>query len=198
MPIRIVMLLLVLTAVPRVLSAREPPPRARRPVLRVDSELEYYLPTKRERPIYSTFANCVVGAELWRGVLSLAAGVTSTVAWGSITQWDENFRDVRYDTTAAGLGPIFLIRIAPFGVGAFGVVLDLLGGLVAYSVRFPPGGDLYNFTWRMGGALVARMTDNLFFTAGIRWMHVSNGQGLGPQNPSYEGVGFPVDLMYRF
>jgi len=30
--------------------------------------------------------------------------------------------------------------------------------------------------------------------AGVRWMHVSNGQGLGAQNPSYEGIGFPIAL----
>jgi len=29
---------------------------------------------------------------------------------------------------------------------------------------------------------------------GRRRLHVSNGQGLGPQSPSYEAMGFPIAL----
>ena len=96
-----------------------------------------------------------------------------------------------------GAGPIFLIRCEPFHVRWFAVSLDLLGGLVIYSDRFPPGGDIYNFTWRMGGALLFRLGPRLTLSVGARWMHVSNGQGLNPGNPSYEGVGVPLGLTYR-
>ena len=68
---------------------------------------------------------------------------------------------------------------------------------MVYSDRFPPGGDYYNFTWRMGGSLHIRLTDTVTLTAGARWMHVSNGQGLGRHNPAYESVGFPLGLIYR-
>jgi hypothetical protein len=62
----------------------------------------------------------------------------------------------------------------------------------------PPGGDIYNFTWQLGGALAFRIDERFTLSAGVRRMHVSNGQGLVPRNPSYEGIGFPLGLAVRF
>src|SRR5690606_20627380 len=69
---------------------------------------------------------------------------------------------------------------------------------VFYRPDFPPGGDFYNLAWQLGGAVAVRITERLRLGFGVRWMHVSNGQGLGAQNPSYEGVGFPVSLDWPF
>ena len=165
--------------------------------LRVDVDVEYYLPIGEDRQIHSVFVNGLFGVEVIPGILILAGGVTVTGAWGSIVQWNDDFEDVRSDTLVGGVGPLFLIRCEPFHVGRFGLALDVAGAIVLYTRRFPPGGDIYNFTWRLGGALEVRATESLTVTAGVRWMHVSNGQGLGPQNPSYEGVGFPVGFIWR-
>jgi hypothetical protein len=172
-------------------------PRAR-PALRADAELEYYFPTKSDRPIRTVFANVVIGVPVLHEVLVLEAGLTATGAWGSITQWNERFVDVRYDTGVVGAGPIFLVRCEPVHLGRFALSLDALGGVVFYSAAFPPGGDVYNFTWRLGGAFLVRVTEPLSISVGTRWMHVSNGQGLNPHNPSYEGIGFSVGISYRF
>ena len=38
----------------------------------------------------------------------------------------------------------------------------------------------------------AHVNERLSLTVGLRWMHISNGQGLGAHNPSYEGARLPA------
>lgn len=102
-----VALLVCFWSVPAI--ADQPAPRPR-PPLRVDSEVEYYLPTHPSRAINTLFTNALVGVALLRGILILEAGLTATAAWGSITQWDANFNNVVYPITVGGAGPIVLIR----------------------------------------------------------------------------------------
>jgi hypothetical protein len=90
---------------------------------------------------------------------------------------------------------MFLLRVLPLRIGRLSVTAEMVGAIVFYSSNFPPGGDIYNFTWRFGGAAGYQVTDSLRMMVGVRWRHVSNGQGLGPQNPSYEGIGFPIGLL---
>lgn len=160
--------------------------------MRHDFELEYYQPTHDNRQIQSIFSNALFGAQILKKVLVVEFGFTWTNAWGSIIQ-----DGTRLETAVLGAGPIFLIRCEPFHIRWFSISLDILGGIVVYTDKFPPGGDVYNFTWRLGGALLFRLTDQLTLTVGARWMHVSNGQGLNKGNPSYEGVGVPIGLTYR-
>ena len=84
------------------------------------------------------------------------------------------------------------MRYQPFVYRGFSISPDFSGGLIFYSDKFPHGGDIYNFMWRMGGAVHYRFNKKYAINLNVKWMHVSNGQGLGPQNPSYEawGIGF--------
>jgi hypothetical protein len=193
----------VAVAVIAALSATayaDPPPVTPRASVRlfVASETEYYVPTKSDRRVQSNFENVMAGVSLFRGRFTVAGGATATSARGYITQYGDHFQDVALATAVGGAGPIFLLRAQPFELWRLSLALDLVGGLVLYAHRFPPGGDVYNFAWRLGGALALRLTDAVSVSTGARWMHVSNGQGLGPQNPSYEGVGFPLGVTYRF
>jgi hypothetical protein len=194
------LLIFAVASAPAPSVAGEPPRRPRRVHLRLDSEVEYYLPTKSDRRIDSVFTNAVFGVSVLRDILIVEAGMTATTAWGHITQLGDDFQPVRLSIDGAvfGSGPILLVRCQPFHIGRFSLLLDVLGGIVFYSSHFPPGGDFYNFTWRLGGAFAVRVSEHLSVTAGARWMHVSNGQGFTQKNPSYEGVGFPVGLAYRF
>lgn len=160
-------------------------------------EISYYWPTHVDRQITSGFLNAAVGIELLDGWITVAGGVTLSVASGHILQWDENFQDQRLGTTAFGAGPMLLVRVETPALGGVSLIADVLGSLLIYSGDFPPGGDIYNFSWRLGGALAFRVHESISLTVGVRWMHVSNGQGLGPQNPSYEGLGFPLGVAYR-
>jgi lipid A 3-O-deacylase len=157
--------------------------------LLLDISAEYYLPTKTERHIDSVFLNAMIGTELVEVVgLDIYGGVTLTGAWGDIVQLDERFRDVRFGTRAFGAGPAFLLRLEPLRFGGFSFAADMLGAIIFYDRDFPPGGDFYNLSWRIGGTLSYEIADGARVELGARWMHVSNGQGLGPFNPSYEGA----------
>jgi lipid A 3-O-deacylase len=157
---------------------------------------ECYFPTHRDRAIESTFLNLALGYE-WTDFVAFSVwgGVTLTHAWGYIVQLDEHFHDVMYTTAAFGAGPLVGVRFDPLHALPVSLPLDVVGALVLYDKGFPAGGDIYNFTWRLGGSLAVHLTEQVMLTAGVRWMHVSNGQGLGPQNPSYEAVGVPVSVV---
>jgi len=178
--------------------------RPHAPVL-FGTTVSYFAPTKPGRQIHSVFLDALVGVELWAPLgVSVHGGLTGTVASGYITQWDENFVDVRYDTSVGGAGPMFAIRIEPArplcpgDCAGFSLSLDFTGALVLYTAHFPPGGDIYNFAWRMGGSLGYAVSPRCRLELGARWMHVSNGQGLGGFNPSYEGAGVTLGSQFRW
>jgi hypothetical protein len=169
--------------------------RARHP-LTLGTTLSYFAPTKEERQIQTVFVDVLVGVNVWDLLgIDIYGGLTSTVAWGWITQFDDQFNDVRFDTQVGGIGPVFALRAEPLrplcfaGCAGFSLALDASGALVLYSAHFPPGGDIYNLAWRVGGAIGYSVTPRWRIELGGRWMHVSNGQGIGAFNPSYEGVG---------
>lgn len=160
---------------------------------------EYMAPYHPSRQIQTITADVLLGIQFFRKVrLSLYAGVTTTYAWGNLIQWDRNFKDVIYPNAAFGAGPAFLIRAEPVISKHVSLSADIHGGLILYSSRFPYGGDIYNFMWRLGPSVIYRITDQYSLTIGLRWMHVSNGQGLGPQNPSYESFGANVHFIHYF
>ncbi|MDX1429275.1 MAG: hypothetical protein R3282_03260, partial [Rhodothermales bacterium] len=122
--------------------------------------------------------------------LTVYWSVTGTFATGHIVQSegdvaDGTFREFRLENTAVGLGPGLLtdLRIVP--LGPFSLRLDGSASFILYSRDFPAGGDHYNFMWRAGPAVRYTLTDGRFVGVSFQWMHVSNGQGLGSQNPSY-------------
>lgn len=171
------------------------PPR----VLRSSWEVEYHYPVRRERQIHTVFINALLGGELAKSIhLSGYAGLTATAASGYILRWNDRFQEVRYDTSLAGLGVMVLLRCQPVQVGRVRLGIDAAGGLIAYTARFPPGGDWYNFAWKIGPVLSVALHEDLALFTGLRWMHLSNGQGLGPQNPAYEAVGATAGLQLNW
>lgn len=174
-------------------------PRPRPPALRYLYEGEYYYPRQRERQIHTLFVNALVGVELVESIhLSVHGGPTTTFASGYILQWNARFEDVRYDTTVAGIGGILMLRCDPLRVGRFGLGVDAGGGIILYSAQFPPGGDWYNLFWKIGLTASVTLTDRMALYAGVRGMHVSNGQGIGQHNPAYEGYGLAVGVEMRW
>ena len=165
------------------------------PVL-VDTAVAYYLPTDLDsRRIHSVFGSGLLGASLVRDRrLTVYGGVMTTAAWGSIVQWGEDFERVRFETRAGGAGPSVLVRGEPVQRGRVSLRLEIGGSAIFYRPDFPPGGDFYNFAWQLGAAVAVRVSPRVRLGLGLRWMHVSNAQGLGPQNPSYEGVGLPISV----
>lgn len=67
--------------------------------------------------------------------------------------------------------------------------------VLIYDRPFPAGGDHYNGMFQIGPSFSFTPARGHTLTLGYRWMHVSNGQGLGAHNPAYEGKG--VVLRYQ-
>jgi hypothetical protein len=184
-------------SVPLMLSMMLALPQPIAESLRVELGAEHLWPTHGDRDIQTTSLNAFVGRSLFHQAwVAWRAGVTATYAAGSIVQFDEQFHDVRFADTALGFGPAFVLRVQTPELARFTLGIEGSGAFVLYSRDFPAGGDLYNFMWRAGLQLEYRACAACWIGVGYRVMHVSNGQGLGPQNPSYEARGLSVWLAW--
>jgi len=160
--------------------------------------IEYLAPMEKNRDIETVNIDVNYFAARTEPInLSLYFSVTATYAKGSIRQMEGSLqagtlREARYDNTAFGIGPGLLARFDLFSVGRVSAHLLGSGHLLLYSDEFPAGGDYYNFMWRGGPELAYKIGDTRSIGLSFQWTHVSNGQGLGPQNPSYEAKGVAI------
>ena len=156
---------------------------------------EYIEPSHNNRQIKTTSVHFLYGWQYFQKTpLTIYVGTTLTYAYGSIIQLDENFNDVISKNNAFGIGPVFNIQFEPFIFEGFSISPYFSGGFILYSEKFPHGGDIYNFIWKAGGSLHYRLNNKFKINLSLIWMHVSNGQGLTPKNPSYEGFGINLSL----
>lgn len=97
-----------------------------------------------------------------------------------------------------------------FGVGFSGVMrwefvkldyhsLFVESGLgMIFTVKpFPPMGTFYNFTPNFGLGTNVKLNNITQLTFGYRWQHFSNGTGIVPTNPSYNGNGIFLGFRYK-
>lgn len=172
-----------------------PPPPVPPDRFHVEIAVEHLWPVDDARRIHTTSVNAWIGRGLLhQSFLAWRAGITATYATGDIVQLDDRLREVRFDNTALGVGPVLALRLQTPEIGRLVLGVEGSGGFIVYSHHFPAGGDVYNFMWRAGPSLECHVADRWWIGAGYRVMHVSNGQGLGPQNPSYEAHGAVVWL----
>jgi hypothetical protein len=158
--------------------------------------VEYYFPKDESREIQSVFTYALLGREFLNQLhYSLYGGLIATYAWGNIIQLDENFNDVKYSTTAIGIGPAVMIRVDFLRYGGFHFSGDFLVGVILYSTHFPPEGDIYNFFRKYGLAVGIALDTRHEIDLCARDMHVSNGQGVNAHNPSYEGFGISAEYI---
>lgn len=163
--------------------------------MKLEPSIEFLIPTDSDRNIQTLSGNLLFGLEFFeQSPLSIYGGITITHAWGNIRQWENNIK-VQHENKAIGVGPVFLLRFEPYVYYGLSVSGDASGGIIVYSTEFPYGGDIYNFMWRIGLSLHYRFNESYAMSVNYKWMHVSNGQGLGPFNPSYEGKGFGISLV---
>ena len=75
----------------------------------------------------------------------------------------------------------------------------LLGVFTANDAPFPSRGTRFNFTEQAGLGVEYRLTDNIGFIAGGRYVHMSNASLHGGDfNPGFDGVGAYGGLTIRF
>lgn len=163
----------------------------------LDVSLEFLRPTKGNRPIDTFSADVGVLRTVHPASgLSLGVALTATHAHGHIIQLTETLQSVRYETSAFGIGPVVRARWQPIRVGDVALGADISAGLLLYSERFPAGGDHYNGMLRIGPVVSAQVSPRDQVTIAAKWMHVSNGQGLGAHNPSYEAAAITMGLRH--
>jgi hypothetical protein len=161
--------------------------------------LEYYYPYHWNREIKTININGLIGKEFIQSIgLQLFAGATITHAWGNIIAVNEFHKEERFNTSTMGIGPVILFRVQPLTTGSFSFSVDAFGGIILYNKSFPPGGDIYNFMFRLGGTFSFNVGDNYVVNIGLRRMHISNGQGIGSFNPFYEANGISLNLDRHF
>ncbi len=165
----------------------------------LEAGAEHLWPTHAARNISTTTLNVLLGRAafdwcclVWR------AGLSATVASGYILQYEEDFHELRFDDDAIGIGPTGVVRLQTPELAHFVLSFEGSVALILYDRHFPAGGDIYNFMLRAGPSLGYRIDDYWSVAAGARVMHVSNGQGLTPKNPSYEGRGLTLWVARDF
>lgn len=161
---------------------------------------DYLVPTRFNNQITTTSLH----ATFWKkrfiqNYVLLNAGLTFTYGWGNSQQFksvsDTVIEIDTYNTAAFGLGPIIQLEPTIIKLKNFALTGEASGGVILYNKRFPYGGDIYNFMFRMGPSLAFKVCRNCWVKAGYRWMHVSNGKGFGNQNPFYEAQGVSIGFV---
>jgi hypothetical protein len=160
-------------------------------------QVEVLHATQHDRDLKTIDLHAFVAEKRFDAIpLSLNFGVTLSRVTGSITQLQGDFNQgtLHRETLASsawGFGPMLQPRFELVHYAGLTLRADLSGGFLWYTHDFPSGGRRYNFMWQAGPTLgFALPSSCLRLSAGYRlWMHVSNGSGLGPSNPSYEGAG---------
>jgi hypothetical protein len=133
----------------------------------------------------------LIGAGLeWRAAptlrlqtLALLMGGTGTAGNG----WTAN----------GGAGGELAARLVPFPLGPVRPYLRASGGLLLFlRGPFLPGGDRYDFILQLGAGLELPIGERLSLFGDLHVVHLSNGQGLGPFNPAFNGEGGLFGVTY--
>jgi hypothetical protein len=98
------------------------------------------------------------------------------------------------NTIGVGLGASLRIEVLNFSHHLFYV--EIHRGMVFTADRFPPGGTQWNFMVKNGLGYTIHLSDKKYLLFGWRWMHISNGTGLVPTNPAYDGNGLYIGFKF--
>jgi lipid A 3-O-deacylase len=162
----------------------------------LEIEWEYLTPVEKARQI-NTLTLDILRESSHGNYFSYYQGLTITRAWGNL----EHMGMIK-DTSAFGIGPVYLMKYEPFKWPHAALSFDLSGGLILYNQDFPTGGDFYNFMWRIGPKFSYKINDNFRFDIGYKLMHVSNGQWsnspANSHNPAYNADGISLSFTNLF
>lgn len=166
--------------------------------------IEYLSPTKDDRDIETINMdfNSLI-SRLDELNLSIYFSITGTYVTGNITQLEGDInagtlREVRFDNSAFGIGPGLLMSFRLIAIDKLSFHLNGSGNFIIYNERFPAGGDYYNFMWRGGSMVEYKLGDSTSIGLSYQRSHVSNGQGVSPDNPSYSAHGFALRFTGLF
>lgn len=162
--------------------------------------IEHYRPIYSDRQIELTAARLALEYASDRWPLAWRGSLTAFAARGHITQLtgrleEGTLRSVTLTSDAYGGGAGIGAALGPLRMGALGIRWDIEESLLLSDRGFPAGGRHYNFMFETGPTL--SLSAGGMWSLGGRWTHVSNGSGVGPRNPSYEGIGVVLAYTWR-
>jgi hypothetical protein len=167
---------------------------------KLEFSADYLAPTRYSNQVNTASFHTFIWKKYFNKISILAsAGLSTSYAWGEIQQYiavDTNIYVLHRPTSAFGLGPVIRLDHPLLQTKPFTIFIDASLGILLYDKRFPYGGAIYNFMFRAGPSLGWQLKNNRIIKIGYRWMHVSNGKGIGPQNPYYEAQGVNIALVF--
>ena len=103
-----------------------------------------------------------------------------------------------YATDASGFSTSAFARVHAFGSPRFDLFVEGAGGFIKFGEPFPPNGTVINGLLRYGAGARVALSRRVAAEAGYRHAHISNGMGLVPLNPSFDGNGAFAGVAIRF
>ncbi|MEZ4408606.1 MAG: hypothetical protein R3A52_19335 [Polyangiales bacterium] len=103
----------------------------------------------------------------------------------------------RGEAAPFGAGGELALRLHPFprwAVRPYG--FWSIGLLLFPRAPFLPGGDIYEGIISFGLGAEVSLSDRWTLALDARYAHLSNGQGLGPHNPAFDGYGASLSARY--
>jgi hypothetical protein len=157
-------------------------------------DTEVYAPIRADRQLVAVHQS-VLFNRLFPAALdyTVGYGLLAVGMMGSMIDLYDG-HDITYPGVwTAGIGPQFLFRGESLRLGELRADLNLAGAIILHGPVLPPRGSWYDFVWKVGlGFTLPGDPGRWHF--GVRWYHMSNGQGAGPQNPSCEGLGLVLGI----
>jgi len=178
-----------------------PETQARREIM---VELEELGPIEGNRQIRTTNLHFLFRMKSFDlGYFRFYGGLTVSRARGTISFRTGSFeegtlRNVTFDSTATGAGPVVATRVEFARSGNVSASMDGSAGVLLYDRDFPAGASRYEFMLRIGPSLSYRLNDRQDLSLTLRRMHVSNGQGYNLHNPEYNASGVGVQFLGAF
>lgn len=159
--------------------------------------VDTFAPIHADRQLHLTNAHAyVLQKDISALRLSLKFGASVSRATGHITQLQGSDSDglmqQNYDSPAWGIGPSIEAKAAIWTTHSVRLTMDLSAAGMLYDRAFPAGGLRYNGVFQIGPSVDFAIGPRQSLSVGARWLHLSNGHGLTPQNPSFEGRGLVV------
>lgn len=157
---------------------------------RFEYDWEYLTPIEINRDIDTVSLHILKKISETRNK-SVYRGLTISRPLGSVS-----LEQHTQDSSAIGIGPIYMFRTEKPYSGKLSLALDLSGGVILYDKPFPAGGRYYNFMWRVGPKFIYRFNETSSVNVGYTLMHVSNG--FGTHNPGYDARGISLGFVKDF
>lgn len=159
---------------------------------KVEMEVDYLGPYRDDRDLDTTSLH-ILKKISEKDNRSVYRGITITRARGTVIL---DGQTQSQDSSAVGIGPVYMIRNEKYRSGKLSVAVDMSGGILVYDKVFPAGGRYYNFMWRIGPQVIYKFNENSSFNIGYMGMHVSNG--FKTHNPGYNAHGVSLGFVTIF